>query len=246
LATPMGPDAGMCSGGVNALIRCMDSQWEINFSHQGSSILPHNFNVLVCEALNHRKSHKLRWFVMLHSDVSPLGDKWLDNLFRLHEEHGADVISVILPIKDGNGLTSTAVDTDRWRPRRLTMSEVCQQPETFGNEHVRQVFGADLLLNTGLLAFRLDNNDWCERVLFNFDCKIEREDNGLFRAYVEPEDWNFSRWCHANGLRLVATRAILCQHRGSTDFINWSDWGRMKTDDVNGSTGGIKLGEVVS
>jgi hypothetical protein len=239
LATPLGTEAEMCSGTVNGIIRTMDSRWDVKSSHLGSSIAPHNFNCLLCEALNHRQSHRLRWFVMLHSDVIPIAPSWLDDLLDLHAFSEADVISVVLPIKDGNGLTSTALDTDPWRPRRLTMTEIMDAPETFDCDYARRTWGADLLVNTGLMAFRLDKDLWPERVVFNFRCTIRRDEAGLFVADVEPEDWGFSRWCNAQGLKLVVTRRIPCLHKGRAEFNNCLAWGAMKTDTVNVPAGGV-------
>jgi len=232
LATPGGSDGGLSLSTNSAIIRAHDTTWDVFHSAESSSLLTHNFNTLLCEALNCRKSHDLRWFVMLHSDVGPMGDAWFDHLLALHARHDADVISVRMPIKSGDGLTSIAVDTDPWRPRRLTMTELEDAPLTFDGDYARRRWGADLLVNTGLMAFRLDNN-WCEDVLFNVVSRIRQDKKGQFHAEVEPEDWRFSRWCNALGLKLVVTGEIKAQHQGVTRFINWSPWGTMKTDLVN-------------
>ena len=45
---------------------------------------------------------------MLHDDVVPEAF-WLDKLIAELELHSADVMSAVVPVKSGNGLTSTAV-----------------------------------------------------------------------------------------------------------------------------------------
>jgi len=142
------------------------------------------------------------------------------------------VLSAISPIKSGFGLTSTALDTHPWRPQRLTMAEVMDAPETFDCDYARQRWGADLLINTGLMVFRLDN-EWCERICFDIVCRNWRDEKGVFQCDVEPEDWRFSRWCNARGLKVATTRKVELLHKGPNDFNNFGTWGMWKTDEGN-------------
>src|SRR4051812_48922453 len=110
----------------------------------GSSLLALNFNEMWARALNAR-SQGITHFVMLHADVVPHSATWVGQLRSIMDRHAASVLSVVLPIKDQRGLTTTGLYSpgDPRLRRRLTLQEVYQQPPTFTHEH--------LLVNTGLM-----------------------------------------------------------------------------------------------
>lgn len=203
---------------------------EVDRQYQGGSLLAMCFNRLWCWALNDsHKGGKVDYFAMLHSDVEP-EVYWLDKLIAEMERCDYDVLSAVVPLKDPNGITSTALarpDGDPWRPLcRLTMKEVYDLPETFDESHT----GHPLLLNTGCWVCRFENvsqhgmhftiND---RIIF--DKKADE-----FVAEVESEDWNFSRQCNAAGLKLGATRKIGLHHVGNAHFSNQAAWGEQYFD----------------
>src|SRR5262245_29113674 len=74
---------------------------------QSFSILPHNFNILWCDALNRREELGLTHFAMTHSDVAA-GQYWLDTLIAEQQATGVDILSTVIPIKNERGITSTA------------------------------------------------------------------------------------------------------------------------------------------
>lgn len=174
------------------------------------SCLTRNFNELYCAALNARKEG-ITHFCMLHSDVVPHGMGWLDIMLEIMQAHQTDVLSAIIPIKDNKGFTSTALDTDQWRPRRLTMTEICKEyPETFTRP--------DLLINTGLMLIDI-RKPWVEQCHFMFLDTIQNRD-GIFYAENSPEDWEFSRDARLKGAKIFATRAIGVTHYGHAGYIN--------------------------
>ena len=67
-----------------------------------NSLLTVCFNSLWCEALNNRKKHGLTHFAMLHCDIGPQ-EGWIDILLREQKKCGADILSVVVPIKDERG-----------------------------------------------------------------------------------------------------------------------------------------------
>lgn len=161
-------------------------------------------------------------FALLHADVSaPAG--WVDTLIGELDEHAADLVSVVLPIKDGRRLTSTALDTDLWNPRRLTMREVFKLPETFG-EHP----AGPLLLNTGCWACKL--GPWINDIHFRWggDRIVKRA--GVSVAEFQPEDWTFSRDMHKLRRKIVATRKVQARHIGTVAYDNFTDQGGWETD----------------
>jgi predicted O-methyltransferase YrrM len=199
--------------------------------HSGGSLLANNFNALWCGALNtHLAGHRIDYFAMLHSDIEP-PEGWLDALIQELEARNLDMLGVVVPIKDLQGLTSIALENpagDSWRPLcRLTMTEVMQLPETFTDSDV----GYPLLLNTGCWVCRFDPS-WAAKVHFTINDKIHfDEKRGGYVAEVEPEDWYFSRRCREQGLRIGATRKIKLNHAGHMRFHNTAAWGHKVFDE---------------
>lgn len=183
-----------------------------------SSLLPYSFNLVWATALNMRPSvtHLLLW----HADISPTIKRWLVVLFEEMEHHKADVLSVVVPIKNQTGLTSTALDTDPWEPRRYSLKEVHEGPVTWTHPQ--------LLINTGLMLVDF-TKPWVEQVHFQLRDTLVRTEKG-WQPYTEPEDWNFSRQCHALGVSLYATRAVTVDHVGPTKWSSSETWG-YATDD---------------
>src|SRR6266581_4635118 len=68
-------------------------------AYGGDAFLARNFNAAWCGALNTRSKYKWTHFCMIHADVLPHLDCWLDVLVLELERSGADLLSVVLPIK---------------------------------------------------------------------------------------------------------------------------------------------------
>lgn len=198
-----------------------------------SSLLCQTFNGLWCGALNHRPV--VTHFAMLHADIEP-EPFWLDIVMAEMNRVGADIISAVVPFKDFSGLTSTAVESsDPWRPRRLTLAEVLDLPETFRHSDIQSNYrpseGWDmgpLLINTGCMLVRF-TEPWVERACFNIQDTIIRNSTGQFEPRAMPEDWNFSRWAHREGLKVYATRKATVCHVGLARYRNDEVYG-MSTD----------------
>ena len=232
LAVPVGGDGGISVATHRAVGALAASKHDVECAHQGSSALTYNFNALWADALNRRMAGQaFDVFGMIHTDIAPQPTDWLDRLLTIFDETQADVLSVIMPIKDSKGLTSTAMDTSRWTPRRLTMQEVFLLPETFDGALIQAKFGAPLLINTGLMLVRF-TEPWALEVCFNIDNCIALM-GGRYQPFFEPEDWKFSRWCNAHSLKLVATRAVAAGHLGQAMYANTSPWGEMGVDSIN-------------
>lgn len=202
-------------------------------SVQASSLLTHNCNGLWCAALNMRTKHNLKWFAMIHSDVIP-EPFWLDKLVDIAEHHKADMLSVVIPIKSPDGITSTAISKAGGTGvfKRLTQTEVLhpQFPETFDINAFINVgyhfLGSErkLLVNTGCMIVRIDQL-WSDEVYFTINDQIDRQ-FGTYVANVEPEDWFFSRMVAEKGGRVMATKAIQVTHMGSSGYNSHAVWGK--------------------
>jgi len=186
------------------------------------SLLAFNFNQGWAFALDANPDFVL----LLHDDIVPAAGNWLQIMFEELTLNRAGVVSVVSPIKTAAGLTSTAIETaDPWHPRRLSMTEVFQKPETWTEP--------GLLLNTGLalIDFR---QEWVRdpNVFFTINDRIVRKPDGSYVAEVQPEDWNWSRAAAAAGARLFATRKVVIQHIGRAEYMNDAPWGLQETDPV--------------
>jgi len=212
----------------------------ISLNTNGASLLAFNFNLLWCNALNQRESKSLTHFAMHHADIQAQ-EGWLDVLIDEMQRVEADVLSVVIPIKDGKGLTSTGLQDQRTgRIRRLTMTEVNKLPKTFNAHDCHDEFSNTsvldhLLINTGLWICDF-TKPWVEQVHFTINDAIVQMPDGKFTANVMSEDWNFSTWCHLyhkdypRRLRLFATTAVSAHHHGTARFSNTHPWGDWTTD----------------
>ncbi len=193
------------------------------------------FNWFWANALNDKT---VDYFLLIHADIVPVApQKWISKLIAEAENAHADLFSVLSPIKNQDGLTSTALaSAEHPHERRLTMTEAMQLPETFDADDVANVYGwqsdtdTTMLVNTGLMLVDLRRNraKW-ETMWFKTVDRVEKQ-NGKFVATFVPEDWDFSKQAHANGLRVAATRAVTLIHHGAIDYRNDAAWGTKAAD----------------
>jgi hypothetical protein len=194
---------------------------------EGGSLLAMVFNNLWCRALNQRQEWGITHFAMHHADIQA-PPFWVDTLFAEMNRVGADVLSVVVPIKDARGLTSTGTrDPVHGNIRRFTMKEIFDLPETFSIADTA-VPEQWLMVNTGLWICDF-TKPWVEQVAFSILDSILCE-NGRFQARALPEDWNFSGWCARQGLRVFATRKLPVVHHGRAAYGNDRVWGEWPTD----------------
>lgn len=205
----------ICTGTANVLEYASKNHGIIKAVNQ-TSLLANGFNQLLCNALNMRKEHNIKWFAMLHADIIP--EKfWIDKLVDLAEQHDADLLSAVVPIKDASGYTSTAVGVG-YNTTRLGLDFIKKHcPETFCIDDVNEVFdtnGGNLLVNTGCMIFRIDN-EWSPECYFQIlDCINYDHTKDNFYAQVLSEDWNFSEMVADQGGKVMATTAIDLKHVG--------------------------------
>lgn len=186
-----------------------------------NNLLANGFNKHWAMALNWQKAGIVDYFLMHHDDIEIRTPLWLDEMIMEMNRVGAAVLSVVQPIKDGKQTeTSTAVETEHgpWRPRRMSFEEIDELPETFTLP--------GLLINTGLMLVDIRRPEFHELVgnelYFHFEIndRIVSGKDGMLYAQFRPEDWNFSRLCHARHLPVYATRKIECLHYGEIGFTN--------------------------
>ena len=216
---------------VHSLVRALPpgSKHMIDLAETDSSACAMTMNHLWCYALEQKAAGQFTHFLMLHSDVEP-EPHFVEKMLTIMDATKADVLSVVIPIKDNYGFTSTALDEQvgdydpEFRVRRLTLHEIFNnyQP-TFTDDK--------LLINTGLMLVDL-RKDWVEdtdNVYFTLRDKIIKY-RGRRMAHMMPEDWGFSRMARAKGASLWATREIKVNHYGLAAFTNVFPWGSEKTD----------------
>jgi hypothetical protein len=189
------------------------------------------FNLMWCDALNSRQKYGITHFAMQHDDVAP-DEGWLDVLLDELTASGADMLSAVVPIKNGCGCTSTAVDLEGapWITRRLTMHEVHQLPETFGLADIPwRLPTSQLVVNSGLWVCDF-TKPWVEQVCFGDQTRIIQLPDGEFACEDISEDWDFSRQLNALGLDIRATRKVGLYHE-RPEFTNREPWGAWQRDE---------------
>lgn len=212
-------------------------------THQSSGAC-HSFNQMWQMALNGRD--QFTHFVMIHSDVEPTESFWADKMVKIMEEKKADILSVVLPIKTLEGLTSTALDEappgdwdHRWTVRRLTMHEIYGESlpnilMTDEEKRIRKITDdktfthPKLLVNNGLMMVDM-RAPWVEKVHFKTETDMIKK-NGRFEAVTFSEDWYFSRQANWRGARIFATTEIAADHKGTGSYMNTHGWGTRWTD----------------
>ena len=191
------------------------------FSHT-SSMLVDSFNTCWCEMLN---TPDVEYFAMLHADVITEGP-WLDTLVDELEAMELDVLSVVLPLKDEKGITSTGILSGDEQVTRLTLSEVSSLSDTFDADDIGESLGYEgtLLVNTGMWVAKV--GDWMKKFDgFRAHSQIVKK-NGLYETLNSPEDWDFSVWCSENGVKVAATSLIKAGHVGKKTWRNDQVYGQ--------------------
>lgn len=205
----------------------------VKIDQRASSLLAHGFNNLWCKALNER----FDYFAMLHADICPTHG-WLDILMDEMKATGAEVLSCVVPFKEATGLTSTAIGdpAKTWKPRRrLTMTEIDDLPDTFDAADAGYP-GDVLLVNSGCFLVDL-SKPWCRATNefgeaefhFTINDRIVNH-RGQFKSEVESEDWFASRQWARMGVKVLATKKVILNHRGVFNYPNYGDWGDFKED----------------
>jgi hypothetical protein len=203
---------------------------EVHAMEVDGSLLAASFNRCLIQAMRMRDQKEADFFLLMHADIVPVENTlWLDHLmearqfarlqYKDNEPYKAQVLSVVSPIKDLRGVTSTGYEGESiWAPKRFTMKQILEGPETFTRD--------DLLINTGMLLIDLRNNDWIEKVRFTISDAIITDSTGLRMPGVQPEDWQFSRDVRSFGVKLWATRKVKIVHRGLFNYPNFAVWGK--------------------
>ncbi len=219
LALPTYDGTRLNSLAIVRLIKHPPQDTTVSLIEMGGSVLCYGFNSLWANALNLRDhpTYPATHFLMMHADIVPITDRWLDIMLGEMDKVQADVLSAVVPIKNEQGMTSTARDTDPWNPLRFTMTEIATRPSQTWTQ-------PDLLVNTGLLLVDL-RKDWVEKVLFTMRDAILKDDDGTYRAVFAPEDWEFSRQARALGARIYATTMVELNHVGRAQYHSRSVWG---------------------
>lgn len=196
-------------------------------SMTASSLLANGFNRMWATALNFARVGAVTHWLLHHDDIEIRTPGWLDVMVEEMQRVGAAVLSVVQPIKNNSGLTSTAVGLpgDPWFNRKFKLSEIAALPETFSAADTRWP-QAPLLANTGLMLIDLSRPEWTQtnpdgslRFRFQISDRIV-EEGGEYKAQVRPEDWAFSRDCWEAGLPVYVTRKVDCHHWGAVAFSN--------------------------
>lgn len=127
------------SDSISSIVSASLGRHDVRIGMASSSLLCYNFNRPWADALIY--SPRPDYFAMHHSDIRA-PDGWVNTLIESLEQHGADMISAVVPTKTLGGHTSTAVvDLEGYRRRRLTVREVAQLPPVFDARMAGALYG---------------------------------------------------------------------------------------------------------
>lgn len=238
------PGVNYCWGTVTGVVKSTKTHTAIPRTGGVGFSGVEDFNVLWTEAHNLYERGEITHFAMLHGDITPdPAVHWLDVLLEEMDARQAALVSVVSPIKDGRGLTSTGIADldDPWMPfRRFTMREVLGRlPPTF-NAEMAGYPDRPLLHNTGLWCCDMRRPEFNRSVngeldlYFGFPTRAVRGTDGAWMHQRESEDWLFSKDLWLRGVRdtYVTTRVRLTHH-GRMDFHTFSAWGTFADGDEN-------------
>jgi hypothetical protein len=215
--------------------------YEVRQCVTGISLLANNFNRLFVTAWTSGADY----LCILHSDIGTsrpagYGGSWLELLVDRLRENNLAALSAVVPIKSMDGLTSTALQLRKDSPhvlRRLSMQELHRLQDKVVRRHnlcdlfdiSRDEAGA-LYINTGTLAIDLRGFDWAGARWPGFQITdyLAWNTNHVPMAYVDPEDWGFSRWLHQEGWPYAATKELIIEHHGEMAFSSGGNWGAEK------------------
>ncbi len=191
-----------------------------------------NINSAWCTAWNDRYTGGYDKFAIGHADVEP-DLNFLDTMDSEMDRVGADILSVVIPIKSHFGIASMGVlgrDPNTRIVQRFSMAEIFDLPETFSIEDTPRPHDI-LVVNTGLSMYRID--PWFGKFPgFNLLSQIQPQSDGTLVSRFWPEDWEMSRWADSMGLKVFATRKVGVDHWGRFAFSNRHVWGKWKTDEM--------------
>ena len=213
---------------------------EVSFNVIGLSLLARNFSTLFLSAFNNGYDY----FFLHHADIGFAAESnslsWLDLMVQRIEELQAAALSVVSPIKNEAGHTSTGLIMDKnnvYNLRRVTIKELELLPKPFiSRSHICKLFDVDpdvagaLLVNTAGLLMDLKGYDWTKWPGFEIRDEIIWNKSSYGTVRTIPEDWNMSAWMHENGFPFYATKEIAAHHIGQKDWTNYGSRG-YPTDD---------------
>jgi hypothetical protein len=194
----------------------------VSHGEMASSAAQQTFNGLLAWALDRRDAgadDAPTHLAMIHSDVEPLKQHWLDILWGEMERLDLDMISSVIPIKEPEKVrTSTAIGAEN-DPflvlRYVNNDDRPRLPETFVPKDVCNP-GEVLLLNNGLLLIDL-RKPWWDDFAFGVLTRIVRH-HGRRIAQFASEDWLCARHVQARGGKVAATWAVPVKHHGESDW----------------------------
>lgn len=204
-----------------ACLHAQSNGYHLYIAGSERSALPANFNALWCKALN--LNPRPTYFLMIHDDIAVEHTCFLD-MIKVLEDNSLDVVSAVVPLKSFSGSTSTGYLTNEEYEgfvRRLSLKEIYAGPEPL----LAYKTSDPLMINTGLMLVRFAEQEWVERVYFEFKDRIREDKDGVFHEVFVPEDWGFSKQINDRGIPYGATRAVKAVHLGGASYPNSEVWG---------------------
>lgn len=253
LAAPSG-DGTLSIGTATSLSQASLGKMNVEVMFPASSMLTRTFNMAWIQFLS-KMGNPYTHFAMIHNDIGA-EPGWLDKLMEDLTAQSLDLLSVLMPIKNDWGVTSTATSlqpspflpsTPRWPRRRLTMAEANRLPQVFTFADVKALWEKDgieplpsaydcLLPNTGLWLCKA--GPWCEAITFHSENYNFKLPDGSWCHDENTEDWALGRDIHElnenrtdpDPIRVAISRKVTAFHIGGGGAPNQGVWGKMSYD----------------
>lgn len=203
--------------------------------------LDSTMNKLWAGTLNGRAGVDICYCAMIDQNVEP-ENFWVDTLTDELERTGADLLSVVVPVTDERGITTTAVACakDDCCVKQLTMKEIVELPVTFDITAVGKKPDDILLVDTKLWVCNF-KKPWVEKFAleqsFQEKTVIFKDNQGRFGTKSTLIGWHLSRYIQAQGGKVMATRVVRAGLWGDWFYENNDGWG-LWDKDLNAITPG--------
>lgn len=202
-----------------------------------NSLLGKSFNELWVLFLHSRGMLKLAAGAMIHSDIgAEMG--WLSKMWTIMNRVNADFLSVVVPIKNNEGWTSTAIHDAKTKAiRRLSLKQCFAYPPTFCMSDIGPEEDC-LCPNSGLWICRANLPQWEHideegRLIFHWECKdaiTRNEERKIYETKGLSEDWHAGLMMKSLGIKVYCTTEVRCTHYGMGAWDNHTPWGTAESE----------------
>lgn len=218
IMTPTGDDK-LWNGYVRSLMDCYSyiAPKLLTRITATGSVLTRNFNFMLHQIIEQKKKNpKLKYVVILHSDVEVQAQNWLNTLITIMDEQKIDVIALPMIVKCPDMRSSFAVkkEDDDWEYFVFGTNQLNQLKE----KRINLYDDKKLMYNTGVMVIDMDSEAF-QKITKKFPWfQITEGFNNKGVLGMMSEDWYFSDMIRKAGAKMAVYLDMPTIHYGS---IGW-------------------------